>query len=33
LLGADFLLFGPIESSWRIFPVVKMISEILRDEK
>ena len=33
LLGADFLLFGPIESSWRIFPVVKMINEILRDEK
>jgi len=32
LLGADFLLYGPIESSWRIFPVVKMISEILKDE-
>jgi len=33
LLGADFLLFGPIESSWRIFPVIKMINEILSDEK
>lgn len=32
LLGADFLLYGPIESSWRIFPVLKMISEILKDE-
>ena len=32
LLGADFLLYGPIESSWRIFPVVKMISEIIKDE-
>jgi tetrahydromethanopterin S-methyltransferase subunit H len=32
LLGADFLLYGPIESSWRVFPVVKMISEILKDE-
>jgi tetrahydromethanopterin S-methyltransferase subunit H len=32
LLGADFMLYGPIESSWRVFPVVKMISEILKDE-
>lgn len=32
MLGADFLLYGPIESSWRIFPVLKMISEILKDE-
>lgn len=32
LLGADFILYGPIESSWRVFPVVKMISEILKDE-
>ena len=32
LLGADFLLYGPIESSWRIFPVLKMINEILKDE-
>ena len=32
LLGADFLLYGPIESSWRVFPVLKMISEILKDE-
>jgi tetrahydromethanopterin S-methyltransferase subunit H len=32
LFGADFMLYGPIESSWRIFPVVKMITEILRDE-
>ena len=32
LLGADFLLYGPIEASWRIFPVLKMISEILKDE-
>ncbi len=32
LLGADFMLYGPIESSWRVFPVVKMISEILKDD-
>jgi tetrahydromethanopterin S-methyltransferase subunit H len=32
MLGADFMLYGPIESSWRVFPVVKMISEILKDE-
>lgn len=32
ILGADFILYGPIESSWRVFPVVKMISEILKDE-
>jgi len=32
LLGADFLMYGPIESSWRVFPVLKMISEILKDE-
>lgn len=33
LLGADFLLYGPIESSWRIFPVVKLMRKILSDEK
>lgn len=32
LLGADFLLYGPIEASWRIFPTVEMIHEILKDE-
>jgi tetrahydromethanopterin S-methyltransferase subunit H len=32
MLGADFLLYGPIESSWRIFPVLKMIKEIMKDE-
>jgi len=32
ILGADFMLYGPIESSWRVFPIVKMISEILKDE-
>jgi len=32
MLGADFLLYGPIESSWRVFPVLKMIKEILKDE-
>jgi len=32
ILGIDFLLYGPIESSWRIFPVAQMISEILKDE-
>ncbi len=32
LLGVDFLLYGPIESSWRVFPVVKMMTDILRDE-
>lgn len=31
ILGVDFLLYGPIESSWRIFPVAQMISEILKD--
>jgi len=31
LLGADFLLFGPIESAKRIFPVVKLIEDILKD--
>jgi tetrahydromethanopterin S-methyltransferase subunit H len=31
LLGADFLLYGPIESAWRVFPVVKMMRDILRD--
>ncbi|MEM5778029.1 MAG: hypothetical protein QXK49_00145 [Candidatus Aenigmatarchaeota archaeon] len=32
ILCADFLLYGPIESSWRIFPVLNMIKEILKDE-
>jgi tetrahydromethanopterin S-methyltransferase subunit H len=32
MLGADFLLYGPIESSWRIFPVLKMVNEIMKDE-
>jgi tetrahydromethanopterin S-methyltransferase subunit H len=32
MLGADFLLYGPIESSWRIFPVLKMIKEVIKDE-
>jgi tetrahydromethanopterin S-methyltransferase subunit H len=33
LLGADFLMFGPIESAWRIFPVIRMVSDILSDER
>jgi tetrahydromethanopterin S-methyltransferase subunit H len=32
MLGADFLLYGPIESSWRVFPVIKMVNEIMKDE-
>ena len=32
MLGADFLLYGPIESSWRVFPVLNMIKEILKDD-
>ncbi len=32
LLGADFLLFGPIEAAQRIFPVVALMQEIRNDK-
>lgn len=32
LLGADFLLFGPIESAKRIFPVIALIQDIRNDK-
>lgn len=32
MMGADFILYGPVESSWRIFPILRMISDILVDE-
>jgi len=31
LLGVDFLLFGPIESAYRVFPVVSLIQDIRND--
>lgn len=31
MMGADFILFGPIESSERVFPAVKIVNDILKD--
>jgi len=31
ILGADFIMYGPIESSYRVFPVIRMIQDVLND--